>query len=150
MPAYLYPVSGTPKPIPLRQNIYIFGREKVFPHQIVIKTFDQSVSDDSDYPLAHLALIDTNECTENGLRLPYRHKTKLVTNLAHRPSGFYTLQYVGDHREIDIFVNGHSLKTIDNEIYDGRVLAEGDEITFTEGSKGDLAFDAERFKFSLK
>jgi hypothetical protein len=157
MPAYLYPISGTSKPIPLQRNIYIFGREKVPPHQIVIKEFERSVLDDSDYPLGNLALIDANECSEYGLRLPYRHQTKLVTDLAHASSGFYIFQYVGgygtfvdEHGEIDILVNGRSLKTLNNEMYDGLVLAQGDEITFTEGSKGDLEFDAESFRFSLK
>lgn len=157
MPAYLYPISGTSKPIPLQRNIYIFGRGKVSPHQIVIKTFDQSVSDDSDYPLGNLSFMDKADFAEYELRLPYRHKRKLVTDLAHSSSGFYTFQYAGGHGtfvdkhgEIDILVNGRSLRTLNNEIYDGLVLAEGDEITFTEGSKGDLEFDAESFRFSLK
>lgn len=56
MPAYLYPISGTSKLIPLQQNVYIFGRGKAPPYQIVIKEFERSVLDDSDYPQKHLVM----------------------------------------------------------------------------------------------
>ena len=157
MPAYLYPISGTSTPIPLRWSAYICGRKKVPPHELVIKDFEKSVSDNSDYPLGSLDLIDKADFAEYKLRLPYRHETKLTTDLAHKSSGFYVFQYVGGHKtfvdehgEIDILVNGCSLKKLSKEAYNGLILAEGDEITFTEGSIGDLEFDAESFRFSLE
>ena len=157
MPAYLIPVSGASKPVTLQWNTYICGRKKDFPHEIVVKEYDRSITDDSDYPLGSLSLMDKADFAEHELRLPYRHQTKLATNLTCLSSGFYVLQYVGGHEtfvdkhgEIDILVNGRSLKTLNNEDYDGLILANGDEITFTEGSIGNESFDAERYKFSLK
>ena len=144
MPAYLHPISGTSSPIPLRQGNYIFGRGKESPHEIEIKTFDQSMLDDSAYPIGNLALLGLNECSLHGIRLPPKHKTNAQTS-----SGFYILQYAGDEdREIDILVNGRSLKTLSSKYYDGRVLAEGDKITFTKGRINKQEFTAESFRFS--
>ena len=158
MPAYLYPISGASKPITLQRSAYICGRKKKAPsHEIVIKDFEKSVSDDSDYPFGSLDLIDKADFAEYKLRLPYRHQTKLATDLLNKSSGFYVLQYVGghetfvdEHGEIDILVNGRSLKTLTSEIYDGLILTDGDEITFTEGSVDSQEFKAESYRFSLK
>ena len=149
MPAYLYPISGTSSPITLQRGNYIFGRKKEPPHEIVIKTLDRSMSDNSDYPIGSLALLDTNECSLQEIRLPSRHTTKLVTDLAQTSSGFYILQYAGDEdRKIDILVNGRSLKTRISKYYDGQILTDGDEITFTKGKIDDREFGAESFRFS--
>ena len=157
MPAYLSPISGASKPITLQWNGYIFGREKTFPYKVVVKEVGRSITDNSDYPFGSLGLIDKADFAEYKLRLPYRHQTKLATDLLNKSSGFYVLQYVGghetfvdEHGEIDILVNGCSLKKLSKEAYGGLVLTEGDEITFTKGSIDDLEFDAESFRFSLK
>ncbi|MBI3591572.1 MAG: hypothetical protein HY094_09390 [Candidatus Melainabacteria bacterium] len=157
MPAYLIPISGTSKPVTLQWNAHICGRKKAFPHELVIKEFERSIRDNSDYPLGSLTLMNKADFAEFELHLPYRHKTKLATDLAHSSAGFYIFQYVGGfktfvekHGDIDILVNKHSLKTLTNEIYDGLILTNGDEITFTEGGKGNLKFYAESFRFSLK
>ena len=154
MPAYLIPASVALKPITLKWNFHICGRKTTFPHEIVVKEFERSITDNSDYPLGSLTLMDKVNFTEFGFHLPYRHKTKLATNLAHASSGFYIFQYVGGsakkHSNIDILINGRSLRTLTNEIYDGLILTEGDEITFTEGTLDNKEFDAESFRFSLK
>lgn len=149
MPAYLIPVSGASKLITLQYGAYICGRKKAVPNEITVKEFERSITDNSDFPLGCLSLIDNADCE---LRLPYRHKTKLVTNHAHSSSGFYVLQYVGElnTEDIDILVNGCSLRTLTNETYEGLILTDGDEITFTQGNIDDLEFDAESFRFSLK
>ena len=157
MPAYLIPISGASKPITLQWAVHICGRKTASPHEIVIKEIERSITDNSDYPLGSLTLIDKIDWAEFGFHLPYKHKIKLATNLAHSSSGFYIFQYVGGfdtfvekHGAMEILVNGRSLKTITNTIYDGLILTEGDEITFTEGNVSNLKFDAESFRFSLK
>lgn len=157
MPAYLIPISGALKPITLRWNTHVCGRSKAVPHELVVKEYERSLTDNSDYPLGSLSLMSKGDFAEYELRLPYRHETKLATGLANSPSGFYVLQYIGgfntfinEHGEIDILVNGRSLRKLTNEAYDGLILTDGDEITFTEGSVGNQEFHAESYRFSLK
>ena len=157
MPAYLIPISVALKPIPLQWNAHVCGRRIASPHEIVVKEFEKSITDNSDYPLGSLTLMDKADLAEFRLHLPYRHKTKLATNLVHSHSGFYIFQYVGgfnsfveEHGDIDILVNGRSLRTFTDETYDGLILTDGDEITFTEGSVGNQRFDAQSYRFSLK
>lgn len=157
MPAYLIPISGPAQPVTLRWNIHVCGRKKTAPHEVVVKEYDRSITEDSDYPLGSLSLMDKSDFAEYDLRLPYKHKTKLVTSLVNSSSGFYVLQYLGgfntfikEHGEIDILVNDCSLKELTQEAYDGLILTDGDEVTFTEGSVGNQEFHAESYRFSLK
>src|SRR3989338_8975993 len=119
MPAYLIPISGLSQPFTLRWNIHVCGRKKTSPHEVVVKEYDRSITDDSDFPLGSLSLMGKSDFAEYELRLPYKHQTKLVTGLVNSSSGFYVLQYVGglntftnEHGEVDILVNGRSLKTL--------------------------------------